>query len=157
MRDLATEVLAAWAELKKLNRGGPQPTFPLSKRGRRIRALEGKMLNAAPDLANAVMELLRALEEDGTERQADELAGARLLTSDCVEGRHDECDDEGSVEPTTVCGCPCHGHYGSMCRKCWRERTASMDSDPRSRLPKRVREHKGECKFCAGRIARARR
>lgn len=82
--------------------------------------------------------------------------GCRLLTSDCVEGRHDECDRSGraSVDPNQPCGCPCHGQFGKMCRACWRSRTSSMDSNPRSRLPKKVREaSKSDCAFCGVRGA----
>lgn len=86
--------------------------------------------------------------------EAPDVIGERVLFADCMEGRHEECGDRGSAVPGEPCGCPCHGQYGPMCRRCWRERTRSMDSDPRSKLPKLVREHEGACPFCPGRLAR---
>lgn len=78
--------------------------------------------------------------------------GARLMGSDCCEGRHDECGHKGTTEPMKVCGCPCHGQYGKMCRLCWRERTGEGRGQ---RLPKLVLKTKaGTCVFCAGRKAR---
>lgn len=71
------------------------------------------------------------------------IIGSRMCAADCIEDRHSQCGHDGSRNPFSICGCPCHGQFGPMCGKCWKNRTGSR------RLPSSVKKTKpSQCVFC---------